>query len=156
MATITTRKSSMEGYRTRLIVDPADVPHGFVQIARMASNRTEAVWLSRAHSTGMIAAVKLATYASDRSGKVYVNQQQARELLEARRNKPRRMDATQEERPWADARDEGLRDMMSQESQPQDQTVSEVCRLTLAVQDLQAAVELLTERLSNANAMPPA
>jgi len=146
----------MAGYRTRLIIDPSDIPDGFVQIARMASNRTEAVWLSRAHSTGVIDAVKLARFASDKTGKVYVDQQQAWELIEARRNKPRRMNATPEERPWADVRDEGLRDMMSQERQPQDPTMSEVCRLTLAVQDLQAAVELLTERLSSANIMPSA
>ena len=150
----------MAVYRTRLIVDPADVPKGFVQIARVANNRTEAVWLSRAHSTGTIAAVKLARYASDRTGKVYVDPQQARELLESRRNKPRRMDATQEERPWADVNfhvhNAGLGDQMSQENQPQGQTMSDVRRLTLAVQDLQAAVELLSERLSHANVMSPA
>lgn len=138
----------MAGYRTRLIVDPADVPKGFVQIARVAKNRTEAVWLSRAHSTGTIAAVKLARYASDRTGKVYVDPQQARELLEARRHR-----SSMKVFSWADARDEGLREMIKQEQQPDGLSVSE---LTVAVRDLQAAVELLSERLSHANVMSPA
>jgi hypothetical protein len=153
MATITNRKSSMAGYRTRLIIDPADVPKGFVQIARVANNRTEAVWLSRAHSTGVIAAVKLARYASDRTGKVYVDPHQARELLEARRMKPRRNDFTQYEPPWAVARDEGLREQIGQERQPDEMSLM---LLTSAVRDLQAAVELLTERLSHANVVSPA
>lgn len=142
----------MAGYRTRLIVDPADVPKGFVQIARVANNRTEAVWLSRAHSTGTIAAVKLARYASDRTGKVYVDPQQARALLEARRHRSS-MTVVRGEKSWAVARDEGLREMIRQEQQPDGLSVSE---LTLAVRDLQAAIELLSERLSHANVMSPA
>ena len=137
----------MAGYRTRLIVDPADVPKGFVQIARVANNRTEAVWLSRAHSTGTIAAVKLARYASDRTGKVYVDPQQARALLEARRHKSR-MEVIRGEKSWS---------IYSTDSErPSQQSDLPIQDLTLAVRDLQAAVELLSERLSNANVMSPA
>jgi len=136
----------MAGYRTRLIVDPSDVLSGFVQIARVANNRTEAVWLSRAHSTGLISAVKLARYASDRTGKVYVDPNQARELLEARRNRSN-MEVVRGEKSWAVARDKGLRGQQDEMS---------LLLLTSAVRDLQAAVELLTERLSNANVVSPA
>lgn len=138
----------MAGYRTRLIVDPADVPKGFVQIARVASNRTEAVWLSRAHSTGAIAAVKLARYASDRTGKVYVDPQQARELLESRRQRPSHNEVVREEKSWTISSADLERSNQQSAMLIQD--------LTLAVRDLQAAIELLSERLSNANVMSPA
>lgn len=138
----------MAGYRTRLIVDPADVPKGFVQIARVANNRTEAVWLSRAHSTGTIAAVKLARYASDRTGKVYVDPQQARELLESRRQRPGPCEVVREEKSWTISSADLERSNQQSAMLIQD--------LTVAVRDLQAAVELLSERLSHANVMSPA
>ena len=143
----------MAGHRTRLIIDPTDIPDGFVQIARLAHSRTEAVWLSRAHSTGVISAVKLARYASDRTGKVYVDSEQALSLLEERRRKPRGPGRLANEPSCSEERDDGLRVQIEQTTLPDVLSVSD---LTIAVRDLQAAVELLTERLSNAHIMSPA
>lgn len=128
----------MKMHRTKLVTSPADVPDGFVQIARVATNQREAVWLSRAHTNGEIAAVKLARWASDRTGRVFIDPEQGRKLLDARRQAFALRHGLTEAEPLA----------QQVQSVSTDAVVSTLRDLALAVRDLQAAVELLNERLS--------
>ena len=71
----------MRKFKTKVITEESQVPHGFRRISSLADSLTDQKKLSDAHTDGFIAAVKLMRSTEDRTGPVWVDAEAAREVL---------------------------------------------------------------------------
>ncbi len=80
----------MRKFKTKVITEESQVPHGFRRISSLADSLTDQKKLSDAHTDGLIAAVKLMRSTEDRTGPVWVDAEAAREVLAGDKQKPKK------------------------------------------------------------------
>ena len=85
----------MKKFKTKVITEESQVPHGFRRISSLADSLTDQKKLSDAHTDGFIAAVKLMRSTEDRTGPVWVDAEAAREVLAGDKTRTKKVSAYQ-------------------------------------------------------------
>ena len=85
----------MKKFKTKVITEESQVPHGFRRISSLADSLTDQKKLSDAHTDGFIAAVKLMRSTEDRTGPVWVDAEAAREVLAGDKARTKKVSAYQ-------------------------------------------------------------
>lgn len=85
----------MRKFKTKVITEESQVPHGFRRISSLADSLTDQKKLSDAHTDGFIAAVKLMRSTEDRTGPVWVDAEAAREVLAGDKTRTKKASADQ-------------------------------------------------------------
>jgi hypothetical protein len=85
----------MRKFKTKVITEESQVPHGFRRISSLADSLTDQKKLSDAHTDGFIAAVKLMRSTEDRTGPVWVDAEAAREVLAGDKNRTKKASTDQ-------------------------------------------------------------
>ena len=85
----------MKKFKTKVITEESQVPHGFRRISSLADSLTDQKKLSDAHTNGFIAAVKLMRSTEDRTGPVWVDAEAAREVLAGDKTRAKKVSTDQ-------------------------------------------------------------
>ena len=85
----------MKKFKTKVITEESQVPHGFRRISSLADSLTDQKKLSDAHTDGFIAAVKLMRSTEDRTGPVWVDAEAAREVLAGDKTRAKKVSTDQ-------------------------------------------------------------
>lgn len=102
----------MEKRKQTVVGNLADVPEGFVAMASYGARKSGVrgsdryEWILQAYERGAITAVKVMRSNRDRTGPVYVDADQAAEVIRAQERKPAPVDLFAEPKPPADTRED--------------------------------------------------
>ena len=91
----TRKELDMKKFKTKVITEESQVPHGFRRISSLADSLTDQKKLSDAHTDGFIAAVKLMRSTEDRTGPVWVDAEAAREVLAGDKTRAKKVSTDQ-------------------------------------------------------------